>query len=683
MKPTRTSLALAAASFLAVVASCKDSSTGPAPRITVAMQATVTEGPVVELDDEGLTIVRCRVQLEAVATGTGTASWRDGRLLFYAGRNRTTALDDSPMPTETVASIWGGAEIEAGETREGIVGFTANFPFAVTLEMQYRAATGGAVQTAEASFTCGPTVEANSPPPSMTALTIEPASAQYEPGQVITVGFTAQSQIGFLSSELVISGACDHRVTSAHLLEKTVTGNLIIQLPETCRSDRPLVFTVTAEDAALEEATQTVSKTLTLNDVTPPTITPLFFPPYGSSAVEQLAGEYFVEDSVYLIFNANDNRRIAALIWEALPSGVIDSVVFLPGMSDWVKIPVRASWGTGPIQMRLYARDAAGLTSNVYTSAPNAVRVSPTIVRPTRTATVAGEIRDFVIDTRRGALYLLQSNQRRIAVLSLETMAVTRLIELPFYAPDVDITPQGDSLVVTLPQAGALGVIDLRDAAAPVSVVPLTILDATVEQAPHLLRFSTTGKALVALQGNATRAYALAEVDLPTNTQRFRTDAGDGGFVGGGKMERSHDASTIIIQGGRDLFQRYDATVDRFGPRHSAIPYDWRPSVDGMGLHVAIGLDVYGETLLPLRRVNSPNLGGVPPTALSASGEHLYVLTWIHGVVRYRVSDGVMLDRTVNPIQPNIVRSASGGAFIVTAEQNFGATSKLSVIDMR
>ena len=137
---------------------------------------------------------------------------------------------------------------------------------------------------------------------------------------------------------------------------------------------------------------------------------------------------------MHVIFNAHDNHAIAALIWETLPSGVRDSVVFAPGMSDWVKIPVRASWGTGPIQLRLYARDAAGLTSNSYTSAANAVRVSPTIVRPTRSTTVAGEIRDFTIDARRGVVYLLglvsPAEGDAAAEVAASTSDVVRVVKL-------------------------------------------------------------------------------------------------------------------------------------------------------------------------------------------------------------------------------------------------------------
>src|SRR5688572_8468563 len=185
--------ALSALTVLLAVAStaCRDAS-GPTATLTVAVDASSAQGVNVRLNDAGLTVVECRIALEATATGRGTATWVDGSFMFYGGRDRSVALDTGPISVGTLVNAFSAAEIEAGETLEAQIGITAPFPYSVTFRFRYRTESGGAVRTAEAPFTCGPTLPAISPPPTMTALTVQP-SGQVEPGQSINVAFIAQS----------------------------------------------------------------------------------------------------------------------------------------------------------------------------------------------------------------------------------------------------------------------------------------------------------------------------------------------------------------------------------------------------------------------------------------------------------------------------------------------------------
>jgi hypothetical protein len=660
---------------------CGDS-TGPGLSLDVEVSVTRVDPPHIGEEADGSPLIRCGIALRAVARGSGSALWEGATFRWFVGKN-ATLIDTAVVSAAEIRDSWGNTQIDAGETQESEWAISAGVPFTLRIDYRYRRSGAGAAHTASVSFTCGPTISATAAPPAITALSVQPAGGETEPGQLVTVAYSATSEVGLWATMAELSGACDVRALYAERLEKSVTRTVTFPLSSSCQLATPLVVTVYALDAAVQESSRQATTQLTLVDRTPPQVTPLFFPPTGGSATTEIAGEYFTGDSLYLIFNASDNYALKALVWEILPFGFRDSVIVSgPSAGPWLKIPIREEW-TGPIQLRLYARDAAGLTSDAVTSAPGAITVSPTVVLPTAWTTVPGEIREFVIDAPRGVVYLLQSNQSRVAVLSTANMTVTRTIATPVIATDLDLSPGGDSLILALPVRGALGVIDLRQSTPDVTLIPIADLDTALNQRPFHVRVARNGKAFVALQGSNPSAWALHEVDLVTGTQRRRTDAGDGGFVGGGILERSHDRSVIVLNGGPNLFQRYDATLDRFGPQRSASVYDWRPSVDKMGVHIAIGLDIYGETLLYLRRVRAPILGGVPRTALSADGEYLYIILWNHGIVRSRVSDGMMIDRTPNPISPDVIRTSADGAMLITAEGFAREQTKISRIDLR
>jgi hypothetical protein len=56
---------------------------------------------------------------------------------------------------------------------------------------------------------------------------------------------------------------------------------------------------------------------------------------------------------------------------------------------------------------------------------------------------------------------------------------------------------------------------------------------------------------------------------------------------------------------------------------------------------------------------------------------------WPHGIVRSRVSDGQIVDRTPNPILPDLIRTSPDGATVVTVETRTYGPSKISIIALR
>lgn len=665
------------------LAACGDS-TGPAASVDVTVSLLSLQGPTLSVGSDSIPRIACNVDVRATATGAGRATWGDATLLLFVGKERSAPVDSVVVPASTVQSAWGKADIGPGETEESGGQFAANIPFGGEIRYRYLPQGSGA-RTAVINFDCGPAPDATTPPPVITAFSVEPPTGPVQPGDTIKVDYSATSGLGLWETTIALSGPCTARWIFAEGLQQSVTRVARLPVPTSCRLGVPLTLGATAVDAAAQQASRSVASGVTLVDVTPPTVEALLFPPTGGSATDHLAGEYFVGDSLYFIFIASDNYALRTLFWEVAPAGFRDSLrVTGRSASPWLKVPIHPDW-TGPIQLRLYARDSVGLTSDTLVSPPDSLRVYPTITRPTVAASVDGEIRDLVIDQRRGVMYLAQGNQQRIAVLALTTMTVTGTLALPAVPTDLDLSAGGDSLLVALPFQRGLGVIDLRQSPLALTLPPLTPLDtSTLDQRPWHVRVAANGKAFVSLQGSGASAYTLLEVDLGTGVQRLRADAGDGGNVGGGLIERSQDHSYLAINGGPGLFQSYDGASDTFGPRGSAIPYDWRPSVDATGQHVAISLDIYDRTLQFVRRVHSPILaGGVVSSAFSGDGLILYQGAGYYGIVRSRVGDGVMLDRSLTPVFPGLIRVSPDGTMLVIVDSNCCGTSHIAVMDMR
>src|SRR5215213_601967 len=108
---TRAALALALAA-----AACRDSTTpgadrGPRPTVDVAVAVSEIHGPSLSTDPDGTVRIQCTVSLQAVATGSGSAIWEDATFRWYAGKDRSVALDSEVVAASKIHSSWGRPEI--------------------------------------------------------------------------------------------------------------------------------------------------------------------------------------------------------------------------------------------------------------------------------------------------------------------------------------------------------------------------------------------------------------------------------------------------------------------------------------------------------------------------------------------------------------------------------------------
>jgi hypothetical protein len=654
---------------------CRDG-TGPDAAVTVTITASEASPPTISFDADSQPIIECAIDLQA--TATGSATWLDATLKFYLGLDRTEPVDSAVVAAGDVQSAWGSAGIDSGETQLTGLQVRAGIPFAITMDFRYRSV--GRVRTAPVSYTCGDSVPPNATAPAILTVSVTNAPDSIEPGDTLGIEYSVSSPMALWQARVDLSGPCQLQQTILEYPQHSVSDTAFFPLPATCALGVPMAVTVNVVDAALQQSSRALATQPSLVDLTPPQLGALYARPTGGSYMDVAGGDYFGGDSIDVLLYGTDNHFLRTAIWEIAPTGARDSfVVNAVEFSRQVRIPVPSGF-TGPIELRLYAHDAVGLTSDTLRTLPDSMRVAPTVLRPTAFAQIDGEIRDLAIDMPRGVIYLLQANQQRIAVLDIATLTVTRTLALP--APiALDLSPGGDSLVVALYQPAALGIIDLRQPVLTATIVPIP-RDTTIGQYQTGVRIAANGKAFVSFVGSTAAANTLLEVDLTTGVQRFRTDAGDGGLVGAGAIGASFDRSVLVANGGPGMFRRYSAATDSFGPAGSAIPYGVTPVLDSTGQTVAVGLDVYDANLQFLRQVRSRALSNGVPTALTPDGAYLYH-TLLRDVVRSRVSDGAIIDRSLNPIPSSLVRMSADGALLVTAESNCCGASPLSIIHLR
>lgn len=652
---------------LAFAVACHDS-TGPAPgsdvRVSVALTKLTGPSFVTGPAPDDLPAMACDAELQAANTGRDTATWRDATFFLYAGKDRSAPVDSAVFPAADVQKVWGSPGIGGGQTQQSAWRVTVTIPWATTMAYHYASSSGGAVKTASVSFACGPIPPATAPPPTITNLTVQAPAVGLQPGDTLAVTYAATGQAGLWATTIRLSGPCDVQRSVAETLQVSVTNTVRVPLPTSCRVGMPIGVTLEARDAALQRATRTLATQLSITDQTPPRLI--------WAGTPHLGGDYFVGDTIYAQVFAWDDYALEALTWEVWPAGFRDSLrTTAASMTPWIGIPVQPTW-SGPIRLRVYARDAAGLTSDTLSSAPDSIRVLPTIQRPVITTTLPAQLLDMQIDAKRGVLYIVPAWGANLFAVSTTSLAITA-IPLAYHPSGIDLSPGGDSLILTLPEARSLAILDLRQPSFSPVLVPVTQLDSTVNQRPDQVAVAANGKAFLPLGGSAASAYTLREVDLTTGAQRIRTDAGNMGSVGGARLARSFDHSTLVMNG--SYFQRYDAATDAFGPALTP-PYAWGPTVDGTGQHTVLALDLYDAGLQFVRRIRSPMGAGVPTLALSPDGAYLYEgLRWI---VRARVSDGMVQDRSPAPFVPDLIRVSPDGTLLAMLDRNSGRVAVMN-----
>jgi hypothetical protein len=656
---------------VAAVSACSHDSTGPASDVTVTISITQLTGPDISDQGAGDQRVECTVNLNAFATGSARATWRDATLLFYAGPDRSAPVDSILIPAAEVQDAWGAADIGSGAAQQSLWRISAGIPFGAVLAYRYKTPAGD-VRSTRVSFTCGPEVPAGLAPPTITGLTIEPAGNEIEYGESVVVRYVAESNMGLWSTTVRTTGACALEQTVSERLLTHSERTVVFVIPPSCAQGQLVSFVISATDAVLQTVTMPGLRSFAVVDRTPPQV----YADHMPAATDF----FFAGDTVRPFIAAQDNHSVRSIVWEVQPGGIRDSIAGWGGR--FIDIPIRPEWAGARMQIRVFARDASGLVSDTITAPVSGLPIYPTVQLPTRWATISGDVMDLAVDEKRGALYVVQGNGgARVGVVSLSNLALSESIPLPVLAWDLDLSAGGDSLILALPYLRALGIIDLRESPRRVQLLTIRSLDTATQQAPWQLRVGANGKAYVILEGPPPASPVLLEVDLTTGAERTLPDAGN---IQDARYERSFDRSALIFQRGVDLFERYDVSAGTFsalGTPHSI----YGPlRVDVSGSHVTLGLDVFDASLGFLRRLPSVYGGeAVRGAALSKDGAYFYSVLGFRGVARTRTTDGVVLDRLPTPFSASgYLRVSPDGNTLIVVDSFLG-TARIALLDLR
>ena len=661
-KTGRLSASMAAAILAAAAAvTCREAT---APGFALDVAVTGVQGPEYA-NDSGLRVVACTVALMARATGTGLAAWRDAEFYLYLP-NRTTPMDSADVPAALIDSAWGNTAIAADSVEQSRWELSATVPFSGALRYHYRVF-DGAADSSQVTFDCTFGVPPG-PAPTITQLGSDSPS-DLEPGKVITLDLGVSSTVGLWQTTLQLAGPCDtSAVQFEDSLEHAVTRKVRFLIPASCDPGESLV----ASGAALDADLQSSARSITLSplvDGTPPTVSAVEAPvcsrtPYTT----EMYPTCFIGDTLQFMLTASDNYALGYLVWDFQPAGYRDSVA-VEGRSAGVtvEIPLTASL-VGTNHIRMYARDAAG---NVSAPIPDSVQIFPTVTAPTTVAAIPATIYDVAIDTLRNLVYLLESDQDRIAVFSPATGMIVDSIALGDAAHSFDLSPSGDSIVTSFASSRSLAVIDLRLSPPTLTVIPLALDSATT---PWYVRVTSAGSAF--LLDIAVSSGHVYTYDLHTGILRRRYDAGNSGETSGGPVERSYDRSVLVINS--QITERYDAASDAFGPPQPAGWPGTLPAIDGNAGRVAIGTVIYDSALHQL----ASTYWAV--SALSPDGQTGYgIAEQGLGVVRTRASDGTIVDKVETPILPNSIRaSPDGKTLVITGSLPATGKSGVAVVDL-
>ncbi len=659
---------------------CSDTSapSGEGETTGVDLAVASVAAPTYGEQADGIALIACETSLLATLDGRGTVSWLGAQFRFFPSHDLTIPFDSTTLGPEDATASWGGAGLSRAHPQVSSWSFYATIPFTVEVVYTFRRADNSVGQTAAAAIPCLPPLAADSTPPRITAISLEPATGVVEPGDTLSVAFTVEAPGGLWQTLAAVSGACDTFQYFAGRLAANATHRLDFVLPPSCLLGVPLEVSIYALDAALQSVEHSPAPTLTVADQTAPTLR-AYFGPGGSAPTA--SGIYFVGDTLTFVLAGQDNHRVRTVSWSVQPPGGWDSLdVLNRGGTGSAVLEIDPSWGPRP-GFHFAATDLAGNISDTASIDSDSLRLYPDHPRPAAWHQVPGDTRDILADPGRGVAYVLLGNQGQVVTVGLDDAVPRGTLTLPSNAAGFDLLPSRDSLVVSLPLRRSLLFVDLTGAAPQMHEVRLATVDSAAGEYPTAVVSTGNGMVFASIGAPPFIPERLLEFRISDGRERVRTDAGASGQIGSGPT-RSHGHSYFVVGDPSLGVQVFDVASDRFGsPVHLGPPSgEFQLSLDGT-------VRAYGRRILDagnqvLREVESMLGGASGATALTPDGQFLFYSTG-RALVRTRVSDGGIIDRTRVPIAAEHVRISEDGQWAVFHGLPGFASGQVGILDLR
>jgi hypothetical protein len=659
---------LGTAALLLLGATACDGFTEPEPDLTVSLATTATTQ--ISQAADGSARVTCDIALTATATGhKGSGGrWSRGMIRYYAGRD-TAALDSLPLTAFEMGQIFGGESLQPGYSGSNTLRFQGSVPFSVRMELAYQVTGRQRETVASTTAVCGPR-PGEGPAPTLSNVSVMGPAGAWQPGDTITVAFTAHAPLGLWETGVQVAGAFEHLSRQAHLgATAPVTRSVQVVVPSSAVLGSPVQVRAFAVDAALQPALGATHTSAPLVDRTAPVVQVIRTTTLGTEGSTSLVGQYGDRDTVDLHTVARDNHQLAYAVYEM--AGRRDSVALPPGpgFGDRLRIPLRAGTA-GELGFRVHLRDVAGNRSPEAAAQPGAMRAYPVRDVNVRSGQVPDRVEDVVVDPTRNLVYSLVVNHNAVFVHRLPDMALERTVPLTFSATSLELTADGDSLLISSRYHHGILVMPVNAAAAP----PVRLLQGVF--AVNGIRIAHTGRA-IALATMAGGAVSVLEVDLGAGTQRvIRTglqvpDAWEG-------VTRSRDRRRMLLGAGCT----FDVQTEQVGTCRLMRSGGLAGSVHGDETGERWGrLDaVYGPDLRPVLPIGEPVaqlLAGIVPV-----GDGAYVSSR-RGLVRFG-PDGLIRERLAAPALGHVRLSDDGTRM---ASWDFGAFAeggyRIRVLELR
>jgi hypothetical protein len=655
------------------LAACSDSPSGSTPKsdLTVQIAATMSPPRPATIPGDTTLLLQCDLTLHATATGKErvTAQWGTGIFRFYAGPNRTTAIDSFTVSSNEIAESWGASTITAGVPQQAQWTLTAGVPFAISADFEYTVLGASTPKRAHYEASCGPSATGTAVP-SITNLQVSPASGPVEAGSILRVSFDFTAAAGAWETEVYVNGAVAGTSRTRESFATSGTRTVNFTVPAGAEVDVPLNLYVRVTDALLRPTTLKASGPYAVVDHTPPTLLRATSHSVFNPGVNNLGGQFAAGDSIQVDWIATDNNALEWLGWGIDgPVPARDSVRVSTQATARLFIRTRPEWA-GATALRFWVADRAGNHSAELVSPADSFGIFPVRNRPVRSSpAIAGNFTDAVLDPATGTVYIASDIRKEIAVFSLTTMTFGTPIPISGVATSLDLTPSGDSLVAALPYDHAL------------AVIPLATRTATTY--PVVVPFAGSGPSAVAV-GPGGRIFATGArgPDGAGMLMELKPATGDvrvlyTGYAGYTGLARTPDRSRIFFVA--DCRVEYRPATDQLGPCVVA-EGSGRMEVDASGAVFTRGQWAYAPGL-PRTTLFPVDLALTNTAAPSPDGTQVF-LSSVRGLLRAK-PDGHILDRSPLPQVYGRFLFTDGGATLVAITGDSVHGTVVFTVDLR
>ena len=367
-------------------------------------------------------------------------------------------------------------------------------------------------------------------------------------------------------------------------------------------------------------------------------------------------------ETIQIIAEVTDNHQLKYIGYEG--GGRRDSVAVNGGSSASRSFPVviKPEWRQRRPAFSVWARDVSENLTPVGHGASEVLPVYDWTDHPKRVIPFPNEPTpvDLVWDARRSVVYQLRTDLDRginsvIDVIHIPSGSVISAIPVGPSAQGLSLTASGDSLVTTLTDTKALGVVDLTKPQRTLAILPLQHVDPD----RYLGTARVAGSHAFVPVIHGLYHGRLLDVNLATGTQVIRADIA-------GSADLTQYPLLLPLTSGRLLLHRategfanndtflYDSSLDTFAPLTPLPAVGFiGPSQFTLG---ASGRMLFGNKVLESDFTGTDTLAvqdwiGGFASALSLDGQTAYLAVG-YGYWKVRVSDGFILEQVKLDMQP-------------------------------